>query len=262
MSLLATVNGRGTLAARPAAAAANEGYIYSASDAALYRSNGSSWDTIAGTGIADQGTFTYLDGTVAAAPATPAAGKLRVYAKTGKVLAVKDDAGLETVLGAGGGIASGTANPGTPADGDLFYRTDLGLLIRYHSTGTRWMCICPHQVDIGMQDALTPISVSGSLRASGPYPITNSILIIGSALSIYVNATNDASNYWSFAFTNATLTTAAVAAAAWRRLTSATTLVVDLSTAGTAVFDCAFTKTGAPGSAYPAANMLYKFIVT
>lgn len=103
MSLLATVNGRGTLAARPAAAAANEGYIYSASDASLYRSNGSSWDTIGGSGIADQGTFTYLDGTVAAAPATPAAGKLRLYAKTGKVLAVKDDAGVETVLGAGGG---------------------------------------------------------------------------------------------------------------------------------------------------------------
>lgn len=101
MSLLATVNGRGTLAARPAAAAANEGYVYSASDAALYRSNGSSWDTIASTGLADQGTFTFLDGTVAAAPATPAAGKLRLYAKTGKVLAVKDDAGLETLLGAG-----------------------------------------------------------------------------------------------------------------------------------------------------------------
>jgi len=55
-----------------------------------------------GTALADQGVFTYLDGTVAAAPGTPASGKLRVYAKTGKVLAVKDDAGVETVLGAGG----------------------------------------------------------------------------------------------------------------------------------------------------------------
>ncbi len=54
-------------------------------------------------GLADQGVITYLDGTVAAAPATPAAGKLRVYAKTGPALAVKDDAGNETVLGAGGG---------------------------------------------------------------------------------------------------------------------------------------------------------------
>src|SRR5437660_6982314 len=56
-----------------------------------------------GTPLLDQGVITYLDGTVAAAPGTHAAGKLRLYAKTGKVLAVKDDAGVETVLGAGGG---------------------------------------------------------------------------------------------------------------------------------------------------------------
>ncbi len=54
-------------------------------------------------GLADQGVITFLDGTVAAAPATPGAGKLRIYAKTGPALAVKDDAGNETVLGAGGG---------------------------------------------------------------------------------------------------------------------------------------------------------------
>lgn len=53
MSLLTTVIGRGLLSARPAAAAANEGYVYSASDASLYRSNGSSWDTIGGAGLTD-----------------------------------------------------------------------------------------------------------------------------------------------------------------------------------------------------------------
>ena len=74
--------------------------------------------TVAGTpgtwvagssGLSDHGVFTYLDATVAAAPATPAAGKLRMYAKTGKALAVKDDAGVETVLGAGGGGVAGVA---------------------------------------------------------------------------------------------------------------------------------------------------------
>lgn len=45
MSLLPTVNARGLLADRPAAAAANEGYNYYATDTGiLYRSNGSSWD--------------------------------------------------------------------------------------------------------------------------------------------------------------------------------------------------------------------------
>lgn len=46
MSLLATVNARGVVASRPAAAAANEGYLYFGTDTGiLYRSNGSSWDT-------------------------------------------------------------------------------------------------------------------------------------------------------------------------------------------------------------------------
>lgn len=54
MSLLATVNARGTLAARPAAAAANEGYIYWATDSTpptWYRSNGTSWDAQATSGM-------------------------------------------------------------------------------------------------------------------------------------------------------------------------------------------------------------------
>jgi hypothetical protein len=66
-----------------------------------------------GAGLADQGVITYLDGTVAAAPATPASGKLRIYAKTGKVLAVLDDTGAETILGAAGAAAITTKDEGT-----------------------------------------------------------------------------------------------------------------------------------------------------
>jgi hypothetical protein len=104
--------GLDTHANRPAANTLPDGSLYSCSTHGLiYKSNyaGNSWATwatLGGTGLADQGIFTYLDGTVAAAPATPAAGKLRLYAKTGKVLAVKDDAGVETVLGAASGGSS------------------------------------------------------------------------------------------------------------------------------------------------------------
>lgn len=46
MSLLPTINARGVVGSRPAAAAANEGYNYFGTDTGiLYRSNGSSWDT-------------------------------------------------------------------------------------------------------------------------------------------------------------------------------------------------------------------------
>lgn len=45
MSLLPTVNARGLLAARPAAAASNEGYNYYATDTGiLYRSTGATWE--------------------------------------------------------------------------------------------------------------------------------------------------------------------------------------------------------------------------
>lgn len=102
MSLLATVNARGLLSARPAAASANEGYLYFATDSpgTLYRSNGTSWDVNSPTGLADQGTATFLDFTTAAAPANPAAGKVRLYSKTGDALAQRTSSGAETVFGA------------------------------------------------------------------------------------------------------------------------------------------------------------------
>jgi hypothetical protein len=56
-------------------------------------------------GLSDHGIVTYLDYQVAAAPATPAAGYVRHYAKTGGHIAQKDDAGAETLLDTGGGGA-------------------------------------------------------------------------------------------------------------------------------------------------------------
>jgi hypothetical protein len=120
MSTLGSVIGRGLLSARAAAASAGRLYFATDSPGTMYRDNGSSWDSVetTTTGLADQGAFTYLDGTVAAAPGTPASGKLRLYAKTGKVLAVKDDAGVETVFGAsgGGGAVLGSTSYSTGVD--------------------------------------------------------------------------------------------------------------------------------------------------
>jgi hypothetical protein len=70
--------------------------------------NGVDWETPTTGGLSDEGIITYLDGTVAAAPGTPGSGKLRIYAKTGKVLAVKDDTGAETTFGSGVSLGSDT----------------------------------------------------------------------------------------------------------------------------------------------------------
>ena len=71
--------------------------------------NGSSWlealvvDRT--TGAARFPNTPYLDLPAGSAPATPASGKVRVYAKTDKSLYQKDDAGLETGLAGGGGLS-------------------------------------------------------------------------------------------------------------------------------------------------------------
>lgn len=123
MSILASVIGRGVLASRPAAG--STGRLYEATDTTpptVYRDNGSSWDAYATIGVSpDQALLTYVDYVVAGAPASPAAGNLRLYAKTGGHMAQKDSAGVETLLdaaGGGGGGGSGTSidqlKPGTP----------------------------------------------------------------------------------------------------------------------------------------------------
>lgn len=55
-------------------------------------------DGAASAGLSDHSAFTYLDPTVAAAPSTPASGKMRLYGVTGKLLAYKDDGGNEYVM--------------------------------------------------------------------------------------------------------------------------------------------------------------------
>lgn len=57
--------------------------------------------------LADTDAVTYLDFTTAAAPANPAAGKVRVYSKTGSHIAQRDSAGAETLLDATGGAGGG-----------------------------------------------------------------------------------------------------------------------------------------------------------
>lgn len=141
MAVLSSVIGRGTLAGRPAAGNAGRLYFATDSPGTMYRDNGSSWDSVETSGgLADQGTATYLDFSEAAAPGTPASGKVRLYAKTDGSLYQKDDAGTETGLAGGGGsgaswteginesgasFANFTANSGTWAsNGTEITQTD------------------------------------------------------------------------------------------------------------------------------------------
>jgi hypothetical protein len=76
--------------------------VFLGEDGALHAKDSAGAVTTLG-GLADQGTATYLDFTTAAAPSNPAAGKIRVYSKTGDTLSQRTSGGTETVFGAGGG---------------------------------------------------------------------------------------------------------------------------------------------------------------
>ena len=70
--------------------------LYAKTDGQLYSKDDAGAETaLGGGGLADQGAFTYLDATEAAAPGTPATGKVRVYAKTDGRIYSKDDGGVE-----------------------------------------------------------------------------------------------------------------------------------------------------------------------
>ncbi|KAB2914601.1 MAG: DUF2793 domain-containing protein [Hyphomicrobiaceae bacterium] len=69
------------------------------------------------TGAARFPSTFYVDLPAGSAPATPASGKVRLYAKADKSFYQKDDAGAETAL-AGGGSGGGTANPNLLANPD------------------------------------------------------------------------------------------------------------------------------------------------
>lgn len=123
--------------AAPATPAAGTVAVYAKSDGKMYAKDdaGTEYGPF-GSGIADQGTVTYLDFTTAAAPAAPAAGKIRVYSKTGDDLAQKDSAGTETVFGAGGGGAADDPIADVFGAADTAYEFDSTSLTGLTAMGT------------------------------------------------------------------------------------------------------------------------------
>jgi hypothetical protein len=95
-------------------------------------------------------------------------------------------------------IASGTSNPGSPASGDLFFRSDLGWFIRYD--GTRWLTEQSFHVSLsGGGDSLGPYTATtGGIRRSHiPYSGTHGFYLEYFQYSSITNSANNATNYMS-----------------------------------------------------------------
>jgi len=82
------------------------------------------------------------------------------------VLATED--GVEFIdrsdVGGGGGVASGTAFPGSPSSGDLFYRSDRA--IEYYYDGTRWLSTQLFSMNTG---SFSGVSVTSETYFPVPY---------------------------------------------------------------------------------------------
>lgn len=233
-------------------------------------------------------------------PATPPTGESHLVVGVDKVLRYIDDDGLLVELGTGavaqlddvgdvnaaapsngqvltwdstpgewvaatpsaGGIASGTSFPGSPATNDLFYRTDRA--IAYYYDGTRWLCICPHTLDIG--------STAGAITAdstSGRTPLwTNDydMWLVAARWSTHVDTTNSGSHYWILTVTKrdgasaSTIVTANTSAdSANVYVTHETTIGALLGTAQD-IISTTFTKNGSPGALSFASMLEYRLV--
>lgn len=108
-------------------------------------------------------------------------------------------AGSLAASGSSAPIASGTSNPGSPSNNDLFYRTDLDRIIFYD--GTRWLCTCVHQLVIQMKDAVAYTGISGTTDPIGrvlvPYKGTFGLYMERWEFVSIVVTTNDGTKFWS-----------------------------------------------------------------
>jgi len=97
--------------------------------------------------------------------------------------------------GGGGGVPSGTSFPGTPATGDLFYRTDRH--IEYFFDGTQWLSRQLFTLPFGLQEALIPHTTSSTHWAVNPFNGDWDIYIEKLKVSYLLTTATTSANYFS-----------------------------------------------------------------
>ena len=113
---------------------------------------------------ASDNTFPRLQLTTGVATTAPTGGLWELRARADGIYAVSSNtgsAGTGPLGAAGSGVSSGTSNPGSPVSGDLYFRTDLGLLIYYD--GTRWLTVNEYSVTVPVYETVAPYTATASL---------------------------------------------------------------------------------------------------
>lgn len=152
------------------------------------------------------------------------------------------------------GLRSGTSFPGSPSDGDLFYRTDRDVLYFYKSAITKWLSVDLKYVPFSVGRVLNNTSVGGVM---GLLPIFEDTYIEDVQLASHlVSGTNNGTNFWTHALlksapNNTTTTVGSVTTAAD---TAAVTTIHTISVAALLAVASYVellintTKTGTPGN--------------
>lgn len=229
---LTEINDIGLLSARPAAAAANEGYQYHATDDGVtYRSNGSTWDDVS----------INIDGH-----------------------ADIDHTGLTGV--GGSGVPSGTSFPGSPSNNDIFYRTDRDLL--YFFDGTRWLSVNLYRAGQAVQVASFTTSPTILFR-SGIWHTTYDLWLEAFYAGMFVATTNTGAAFWTIAFkkyqsdfsTSSTIVSVDSSANSPSVLVTSTSAIGALLTPATyKMLQPEATKTGSPGALSVSAEYTYRLV--
>lgn len=118
-------------------------------------------------------TAAYIDLGEGAAPATPGAGKVRIYAKTDGSAYQKDDAGTETGLAGGGGGASNLAS--------ARYQRTSG---NYTTTSTSFVDVDPTNMALTIATGARRVLIgfTGSCFNSGPDTVFFDVAIDGTRM--------------------------------------------------------------------------------
>jgi hypothetical protein len=167
-------------------------------------------------------------------------------------------------------IASGSSNPGSPASGDLFYRTDLSMWIQYD--GTRWLSCQRFHIAIPPSDSLMPTIATTAYkhRIGNPFAADFDLYIEKVKTHAFQTAATTASNYFSIAVikarptasggdaTLATHSTQGLAQNDWINQSTDINALAGINTAG---FALSLTETGAQ-SIFVNAEVTFRLVIT
>jgi len=180
------------------------------------------------------------------------------------------------------GLPSGTSFPGSPANNDLFYRTDLDLLFFYD--GTRWLTtqafaapnvgtLFTNSTQLG--DLRSSISATSStlLRMMAPYNMgASDIWLVAYRVVFQVTAGTalSGSHKWVGTLQGFDAATSVTGTAATVNIDSGSSSVFrELNTAigaarvsGTLWYGMTWTKTGTPGALQTGEQLIYRIIGT